>query len=143
MTKLETKISNEIEHGKKISKNAEDIWGWSSPAGQIRAQRRAAYFIDLAKLNAQSKALEIGCGTGLFTKKVYEKTKAQITAIDISEDLLAIAKKKLPELNFKIDDAMALTRIIHSDVWKKGCSLLFLKQLIPKNNKKTTPKYEL
>jgi len=36
-----------------------------------------------------------------------------------------------------------LTRIIHSDVWKKGCSLLFLKQLIPKNNKKTTPKYEL
>ncbi len=109
MTKLETKLSNEIEHGKKISKNAEDIWGWSSPAGQIRAQRRAAYFIDLAKLNAQSKALEIGCGTGLFTKKVYEKTKAQITAIDISEDLLAIAKKKLPELNFKIDDAMALS----------------------------------
>ncbi|MCF6242172.1 MAG: methyltransferase domain-containing protein [Bacteroidales bacterium] len=109
MTKLETKVANEIEHGKKLSEKAEDIWGWTSPAGQVRAQRRANYFINLANLNAQSKVLEIGCGTGIFTNKVYEMTKAQITAIDISEDLLTQAKEKLPKVNFKIEDAMALS----------------------------------
>lgn len=104
--KLEQKVANEIQHGKKISKNAEDIWGWASPAGQIRAQRRAEYFIRLGSLKSESKALEIGCGTGLFTQKVYQATKAQITAIDISEDLLQQARVKLPEVEFTIEDAM-------------------------------------
>ncbi len=109
MTDLKTKVNHEIEHGKKISKNAEDIWGWASPAGQVRARRRADYFIRLAKLNKQSKVLEIGCGTGLFTQKVYEATQAQITAIDISEDLLQQARAKMPDVEFKIDNAMALS----------------------------------
>ncbi len=124
MTKLETKISNEIKHGKKISKKAEDIWGWTSPAGQIRAQRRANYFINLSKLNTQSKALEIGCGTGLFTEKVYSATKAQITAIDISEDLLTHARKKLPNIDFKIEDAMALSFESNSFDTVYGSSIL-------------------
>ncbi|MCK5536085.1 MAG: methyltransferase domain-containing protein [Bacteroidales bacterium] len=109
MNKLESKINNEIEHGKKISSNADEIWGWASPAGQLRAERRANYFVNLGKINSQSKVLEIGCGTAIFTEKIYNKTKAKITAIDISEDLLNQAKKKLPEVIFKIDDAMNLS----------------------------------
>ncbi len=107
MKDLKIKVAHEIEHGKKISENAEDIWGWVSPAGQVRAQRRADFFIQLGKLDDQSRVLEIGCGTGLFTRKVYQATKAQITAIDISEDLLAQAREKLPEVEFNLDDAMA------------------------------------
>jgi len=100
------RISHEIEHGEKISARAEEIWGWDSPSGKIRAERRANYLIDLGDFDQGNSVLEIGCGTGLFTEKVYNATKSNITAIDISEKLLAQAREKLPQINFKIVDAM-------------------------------------
>jgi SAM-dependent methyltransferase len=109
MKDLKEKVAGEIEHGKKIRDNAEDIWGWGTPAGKLRADRRARFFIELGGLNHNSRVLEIGCGTGLFTRKVYDVTNAQITAIDISEDLLEQAREKLPEADFRIEDAMALS----------------------------------
>lgn len=108
MVEREKRIANEIAHGKKISENPEEIWGWSTPAGQIRAKRRANYFIELGEITKNTKVLEIGCGSGLFTQKVFEATKAQITATDLSEELLEIAKKKLPNVNFEAQDAMNL-----------------------------------
>jgi SAM-dependent methyltransferase len=106
---LENKVNNEIAHGKKISSNAEEIWGWASPAGKLRAERRANYFIELGKISSDSQVLEIGCGTAIFTEKVYHKTKAKITAIDISGDLLVQARQKLPEVTFLLDNAMSLS----------------------------------
>ncbi len=107
---MKQRIANEIAHGKKLlEEGAESIWNWESPAGRKRADRRADFFIDLAKVNKGDKVLEIGCGTGLFTRKFYKATKADITAIDISEELLQEARKLLPEANFKIEDAMNLS----------------------------------
>jgi ubiquinone/menaquinone biosynthesis C-methylase UbiE len=106
---MQNVIEHEIAHGKKISENAEEIWGWGSKAGQLRAQRRADYFINLGKIKQDDTVLEIGCGTGIFTQKVYDSTKAHITAIDISDDLLKQASAKMPEVNFRIDDAMNLS----------------------------------
>jgi SAM-dependent methyltransferase len=106
---MSKRLENEILHGKKlISGGAEDIWNWASPAGQIRADRRADFFVKVANISANDKVLEIGCGTGLFTRKVYESTKASITATDLSEDLLNEAKEKFPEGKFLIDDAMKM-----------------------------------
>ena len=104
---MSTRIENEIAHGKKLlAEGAENVWNWDSPAGRKRADRRAGYFIQLANVKPGDKVLEIGCGTGLFTRKFYAATKADITAIDISEDLLVEARKLLPEATFKVDDAM-------------------------------------
>jgi ubiquinone/menaquinone biosynthesis C-methylase UbiE len=100
------RLNHEIEHGKKISKNAEDVWNWSSPAGKLRAERRARYFIEFGKISKNDKVLEIGCGTGLFTQKVHTSTSAKITATDLSEDLLNIARAKVPGVSFINDDAM-------------------------------------
>lgn len=108
MITRDERLANERAHGKKISENAEEVWGWSSPAGQIRAQRRANYFIELGEINQNSKVLEIGCGSGLFTQKIFEATQAQITATDLSEDLLQLAKQKLPKVKFEVQDAMNL-----------------------------------
>lgn len=108
MTKKDKQI-HEIEHGKKISSNAEEIWGWSSPAGVLRANRRAAIYVEMGNFGKGDKLLEIGCGTAIFTKKVYESTGADITAIDISVDLLNQAIAKLPGITFKLDDAMNLS----------------------------------
>lgn len=102
-------ISHEIAHGEKISRNAEDIWGWSGIVGQKRADRRTQFFVDLGNITANSDVLEIGCGTGVFTEKVYAATKANITAIDVSAALLEQARQKLPNVKFAVENAMSLS----------------------------------
>ena len=85
---------SEIEHGKKLSRHgAELIWGWRTPAGRVRAQRRAGLIAQGARLGPGIRALEIGCGTGLFTE-LFAQTGAHITAVDISPDLLDEARKR-------------------------------------------------
>ena len=107
---MSQRIEHEIEHGKKLmAEGAEDVWNWASPAGMVRADRRAGYFVKQARITSKDKVLEIGCGTGLFTRKVYALTKASIIATDISEELLTEARQLLPEATFKIDDAMNLS----------------------------------
>src|SRR5579872_6051530 len=103
------RINNEKEHGKKIADNAEAVWNWDSPAGKRRAERRADYLVSTAHIKSADKVLEIGCGTGLFTRKIYAATHANITAVDISEDLLLIAREKLKEADFRLEDAMKLS----------------------------------
>ena len=102
-------ISNEIAHGEKISRNAEDIWGWSGIVGQKRAERRARYFVDLGDITHERDVLEIGCGTGVFTEKIYKATEANITAIDVSAALLEQAQQKLPNVKFAVENAMFLS----------------------------------
>ena len=106
---MDNRLEHEREHGRKISENAESVWNWASPAGQVRADRRAKYFVDVAKITKSDKVLEIGCGTGLFTKKVFDMTGSAITATDLSIDLLDQAKAKLPNASFLIDDAMKMS----------------------------------
>jgi len=92
------RTQNEIQHGEKIASNAVNVWGWGTPAGKIRADRRAAYFIRIGHITAGKKVLEIGCGTGEFTKRIAQ-TGADITAIDISTDLLEVARSGIPNVN--------------------------------------------
>lgn len=45
-------------------------------------------------INRNSRVLDIGCGTGRFTLMLSKVTKAEVYAIDPSEDMLDEAKKK-------------------------------------------------
>ena len=94
------RIQNEVRHGKKISNNAVNIWGWGSPAGKVRADRRASYFIQLGDMTAGKKVLEVGCGTGEFTKRIVQ-SGADITAIDISPDLLEVARETITNVTVR------------------------------------------
>jgi 2-polyprenyl-3-methyl-5-hydroxy-6-metoxy-1,4-benzoquinol methylase len=92
--------SNEIKHGKALLKeNPELTWGWGSAAGKHRAMRRAQLLRHHAKLKPGMKVLEIGCGTGLFTKEL-QGIGVELTAIDISPDLIEIAKINNPTTTF-------------------------------------------
>jgi SAM-dependent methyltransferase len=46
-----------------------------------------------AGIRPGSKALEVGCGTGLFTE-MFAATGAHILAVDLSEDLLGLARRR-------------------------------------------------
>ena len=76
------RILNEIEHGKYLAKNnAGEIWGWETPAGKLRWKRRVQMLIN--EITPDMIVLELGCGTGYFTKELV-KTNSKIIAIDIS-----------------------------------------------------------
>jgi ubiquinone/menaquinone biosynthesis C-methylase UbiE len=104
---MDSRIQHEIEHGKKLrSIGAEAIWNWASPAGRVRADKRARYICASAKINPEDKVLEIGCGTGLFTRLVFQQSKAKMIATDLSAELLEEAKEKFSFAEFIVDDAM-------------------------------------
>jgi len=86
-----SRIDREIEHGKAILDNAEFYWGWGTPAGKKRLERRADYLIRHADLRPGRRALELGCGKGLFTREL-EKSGATIVPIDISWELLCAGR---------------------------------------------------
>jgi SAM-dependent methyltransferase len=87
-------IEAEIAHGKWLLENDPVMqWGWDTPAGQLRAQRRAQLIAEGAKLGPGLRALEVGCGTGLFTE-MFSKYGAHILAADLSPELLALARQR-------------------------------------------------
>ncbi len=103
------RIENEIEHGKFLAREgAGEVWNWESPAGRKRWQRRVRMLI--AHLKPADKVLEIGCGTGYFTKEII-KTGAFVTAIDISPELLSIASEEIKDSNvcFSIENAYEMS----------------------------------
>lgn len=84
----------EIVHGRRLAEgDTERIWGWGTPAGRFRARRRAELIALSAGLAPGVRALEIGCGTGLFTE-MFAQTGADLLAVDISGELLERAKAR-------------------------------------------------
>ncbi len=87
-----TRAEREIQHGRILARaDPEEIWGWATPAGRVRARRRADLIATASKLRPGMRALEIGCGTGLFTE-MFARSGAHLVAVDISEDLLQKAR---------------------------------------------------
>ncbi|MFA6244799.1 MAG: class I SAM-dependent methyltransferase, partial [Candidatus Hydrogenedentales bacterium] len=106
--KIADRVLHEKRHGAMLAATApEDIWNWSSAAGRARAERRAGFFA--AIMPSDARCLEIGCGTGYFTRLVAG-TGAAITAVDISGDLLSEARRKSSASNvrYEVADVHAL-----------------------------------
>lgn len=92
--KTDSRAEHEVSHGRWLAEqDTEKVWGWNTPAGRLRALRRAQRIIDGAELRTYSRVLEVGCGTGLFTE-LFAATGARIVAVDISPELLQKARKR-------------------------------------------------
>jgi SAM-dependent methyltransferase len=87
------RLAREVEHHREIAGRAEIIWNWESPSGRRRAARRVELFVRLAALGPGRTALELGCGTGLFTAGVAA-CGARVQGIDLSRDLLDAARQR-------------------------------------------------
>jgi SAM-dependent methyltransferase len=91
------RLAREIEHHRRIAPTAESFWSWTSPSGARRAQRRADIFIKTGRLEPSKRALEIGCGTGVFLEKVAA-SGAALHGIDLSPELLVRAAERARSL---------------------------------------------
>jgi len=106
---MNNRLQNEIEHGKYLAREgAGEVWNWESPAGKLRWERRVKMLT--SHLNQSDKVLEIGCGTGYFTREIV-KTGASVTAIDISPELLNIARQEIQDINvaFLLENAYEMS----------------------------------
>lgn len=105
---MQERVAQEISHGRFLAKHgAGEIWNWEGRAGKLRWARRVKMIG--AHLKPGMTILELGCGAGYFTKELA-RSGAEIVAIDVSADLLEIAKANCPATNvrYEIQDACAL-----------------------------------
>ena len=123
-TGMDERLKNEIAHGKYLlAHDPGEVWNWETPAGKERWARRAGMLAH--HLTAGTKVLEIGCGTGYFSKELV-RTGADITAIDISPDLLLVAAQKVTTNNivFQVQNAYAMNFADDSFDFIVGSSIL-------------------
>ena len=105
---MQGRIHREIEHGRFLAEHgAGEIWNWESPAGKLRWARRLKMLSNHLELGMT--ALELGCGTGYFTRELA-RSGAEIVAIDVSSELLEIARANCsaPNVRYEIQNAYEL-----------------------------------
>ena len=106
---VQDRVAKEIQHGRFLAEHgAGEIWNWESPAGKLRWARRVKM---LSKhLAPGMTVLELGCGTGYFTRELA-RSGAGIVAIDVSPELLEIAKANCsaPNVRYEIQNADELS----------------------------------
>jgi len=80
------RYAEERRQGEQIvADDLERVWGWSGPAGTIRAQRRADFLISAAGLAPSVRTLELGAGTGEFTRRLVE-SGCELIAVELRGD---------------------------------------------------------
>jgi SAM-dependent methyltransferase len=106
---VQERIAKEIQHGRFLAEHgAGEIWNWESPAGKMRWARRVKM---LSKhLGPGMRVLELGCGTGYFTRELA-RSGADIVAIDVSPELLEIARANCsaPNVHYEIQNAYEMS----------------------------------
>jgi SAM-dependent methyltransferase len=106
---VQQRIAKEIQHGRFLAKHgAGEIWNWEGPAGKLRSARRAKMLSN--HLGPGMSVLELGCGTGYFTRELA-RSGADIIAVDVSPELLEMARADCSAKNvrYEIQNACALS----------------------------------
>ena len=106
---MQERIAKEIQHGRFLAQHgAGEIWNWEGQAGKLRWARRVKMLSN--HLRPGMSVLELGCGIGYFTRELA-RSGADIVAIDVSPELLEIAKVDCAAENvrYEIQNACALS----------------------------------
>jgi SAM-dependent methyltransferase len=86
----------EIDQGLRIASQAEAVWQRDTVAGEKRLDNRLTDMESFFGKAPVGKLLEIGCGTGVWTRRLVREG-LDITSMDISDALLSVARQKVPK----------------------------------------------
>src|SRR5262249_29203749 len=106
---MQERIAKEIQHGRFLAEHgAGEVWSWEGAGGKVRWARRVK--MASGHLLPGMSVLEVGCGTGYFTRELA-RFGADIVAIDVSPELLEIAKANCsaPNVRYEIQNAYELS----------------------------------
>lgn len=66
-------------------------YGYDTCRGQEKVLEKALVLVEVGKISLESRVLELGCGTGAFTREIAKTAKC-VAAVDVSERMLGIAE---------------------------------------------------
>ena len=85
-----------------------DRW-YETPRGQWIGQREAAFVLENLRPRPGESLLDVGCGTGFFTRALAASIDGQATGIDINPDWVAYARRRDGgSASYEVADARAL-----------------------------------
>lgn len=100
---MEEKRTTFVPNGKSWGSSASD---WAAiQEGQVRPVYLAVF--DRAGLKGTTKYLDVGCGAGMAAQLAAERG-AHVTGLDAAENLLAIARTRVPNGDFHLGDLESL-----------------------------------
>ena len=108
---MQTRESWEKEHFNAMAKNYEKKYGYSDKFTKYKINKKIDKFTQIVNqfFDKDIKILEIGCGTGAYTRIYADKLRnASILATDISEEMIRVARKsraKRKNLKYEIKSA--------------------------------------
>ncbi len=102
--------------GKKINKIYSSAEGYDLWANYYENKKTLSFLDSLEgtalnmilKCVEGKKVLDLGCGTGRGIKHLYDFKAAEVCGVDVSEKMLAIAKKKFKKTEFVLADSEKL-----------------------------------
>ncbi len=71
-------------------------------ADMIRSDEVISIILDNAKIRPGVRVLDVACGTGVMIGDYLQRQVASVTGVDISPEMVKIAKKKFPQENVEI-----------------------------------------
>jgi SAM-dependent methyltransferase len=111
-----------------VEETGETWWGNARPAADIRMRRRVDMLAEDLRTLSDPQVLEIGCGTGFFTRYLLERLPdLKLVGSDISPKSIAAANERwsaFPDARFEVMDATALPYEEGSYDAVIGCSIL-------------------
>lgn len=69
--------------------------------GMVRSDEIINRILDNARIGKGSRVLDVACGTGVLIPDYLKRQVASVTAVDISPEMIAIARSKFPEENVR------------------------------------------
>ncbi len=96
----------EYLHNQTVFDNAEQFWGWATPAGEKRGLRRVEKILEYLQPCSGKHFLELGCGKGWFTQWLKDRG-ARVTAFDIQKEFVQVARGRIsnPNVDFLVSDS--------------------------------------
>ena len=70
-------------------------------AGMIRSDEKIGRILDNAAVREGSRVLDIACGTGVLIGDYLRRGVKSVTAVDISSEMIRIAREKFPQENVR------------------------------------------
>ena len=108
MKQMKNRSHIELAHSEAIAEKADHVWHYDKKAAAFRAEKRAKLISNLALPVKKGVILEIGAGTGEYTKR-YILGNAKLIATDISPSLIkAIQAKRIKNVSCKVANAEKL-----------------------------------